>query len=332
MNVTIKQMQAFVAVAEARNFTGAAQKLGLSQPSVTLAVRQLEENLGIELLERTTRRVRLSEKGQGFLLTAERLLGEFKNALDHVQAELQLERSRLSIAAVPSVSALILPKMLHRFSEPRPDLKVHLRDTNTVAVQRHVIAGEVDLGFGTQSESEANLKFEPLLSDRLGIVCHRDHPFANEPEPVKWKKLAGSSFFGVASDSGLRPLLDEIVHLLPSQTELCFEFSNPLTLGAMLEQGVGFTVMPYLGMVALRSSQLVYREVEGPVIERNIGLFLRRGGVLSRVAQDFRDLTHEESAAFVENHREMCRLLSNNPGNGDEIQAQPQKFPGNQAG
>ncbi len=332
MNVTIKQMQAFVAVARARSFTGAAKDLKMSQPALTNAIHQLEESLGVELLERTTRRVRLSEKGLGFLLTAERLVGEFANAVSHVRAERQRERIHLSIAAVPSVSVLILPKMLHHFAESRSNLTLHLRDANSSAVQRHVIAGEVDLGFGTQCESESNLKFEPLLSDRFGIVCQRDHPLAKEPEPVKWEKLTISPFFGVAKDSGLRPLLERVSHLLPPPTAPHFEFSNALTLCAMLEEGMGFTVMPYLAMAALRSSQLVYREVEGPAIERSIGLFLRRGSVLSPTARDFRDLVHEEVGTFVDSHKEMCRPLSANPESSDADHVRPQKSPRNLAG
>ena len=324
MDVTIKQLQAFVAVAQARNFTGAAEKLGLSQPALTMAIRQLEENLGVELLERTTRRVHLSEKGRGFLLSAERLLNEFENAVAHVRAEGQREQIRLSIAAVPSVSTLILPRMLRRFAEPRPEITVHLRDANSSAVQRHVIAGEVDLGFGTPRESEPNLTFEPLLSDWFGIVCHRDHPLAREPEPVKWAKLADWPFLGVAFDSGLRPLLDEVAHLLPLPTAVHFEFSNAQTLGAVLDEGFGVTVMPHLAMAALRNSALVYREIEGPAIERSIVLFRRRGSALSPAALAFRDLIHEEVRAFVENHSEMCRLLSENPENGDGNKARPQ--------
>lgn len=302
MNITLKHVRSFIEVARASSFTHASEILGLSQPALTMSIRQLEDGLDTPLFERTTRRVRLTPEGISFLPTAERLLNEFDSAISHIREEAKNTRSRISLAILPSVASLILPRVLRQFVDAEPDVTVHLRDMNSSEVQRRVRAGEVDIGIGSSWTNEPELEFEPLLTDRFVLVCRQDHPFAAETAPIKWSKVREWPFLALAMDTGIRPVLNEHPRPPVELENPRFEFSNVLTLGAVLEEGLGITVLPYLAAAGLRSQTLVFKELDGEALKRTINLVRRRNATLSSATLRFRTVLLETIAAFVSEH------------------------------
>lgn len=286
MNVTLKQLRAFAEVARARGFTRAAERCGLSQPALTVAIRQLEEALGTALLERTTRRVRLSADGLAFLPTAERLLAEVDGAIQSMRAGAAAER--VSVAALPSMAALVLPGAVSAIMAESPETVVHVRDANSSAVQRRVRAGEVDFGLGSLWENDSEIHVEPLLTDRFGLACREDHPLAGSEGPLPWAALTPYPILGFAMDTGIRPLLESIGGRTDRLAQPRLELSNITTAGAMLSEGLGVTAIPYMAFACLGRAALCFRPLEEPNVRRDIALLRRKGTPLAPAAARFR--------------------------------------------
>jgi DNA-binding transcriptional LysR family regulator len=276
MNLSIRHLRAFVAVAEAGSFTGAAQTIGLSQPAVTATIRQLEEELSADLFTRTTRQVRLSEDGVAFLETARRLIGEFDNAISDMKEATAQGALRLSLAVLPSIAVLLLPQIVETLVNESPQFDIHIRDLNSSAIQRRVRSGEVDVGIGTYAGPDRELMFTPLFTDCLGMVCGTNHPLACTTGPVAWDELTSATFLNLATDTGIRPLI-EAAGGLPDTRGGRLEFSNVLTLASILERNIGVTAMPYLTFLSLHRSGLCFRPLNGAAIERTVSAMTRKG-------------------------------------------------------
>lgn len=285
MNVTLRQFQAFVEVARQGSFTRAANQLLVSQPALTVTIKEFEDALGVRLFDRTTRRVQLTGEGADFLPVAERLLADVRTAVDDVRAVAQRRRGRVSLAALPSVAMDILPEVLGRYTAAYPAISVHLHDANASSVQASVRNNEVDFGVSSQWQADSDLEFTPLLRDRFVMVCRADHPLALETGELTWQALEGHAFLGLAADTGIRPLLQAAPGLPAELLQPQYEFSNIAALDGMLAAGIGITALPRLAVPRTPRVDCVFRPLVKPAITREICVITRRGRSLSPAAQ-----------------------------------------------
>lgn len=293
MNVTLKHLQAFVAVAEEGSFTRASQRLALSQPALTIQINQFEEQLGIKLFDRTTRRVNLTGSGEEFLPTARRLLEDFRNSVAEIRAVAERRRGRVSVAALPSIAMKVMPQVVARFTSMYPGVAVHLHDANSSGVQRRVRRNEVDFGLASMWEPDQDLEFAKVVRDPFGLVCRSDHPLAASTEPIAWRDLAETTFLGLAPDTGIRPLLYKVDDLPDNVRAPQFEMSNIATLEGMLAAGIGVSALPRLTVPDHHRADLVFRRLCEPGVTREICLITRRGRSLSPAAESMRELILE---------------------------------------
>ena len=149
INLSLHQLEAFVGVARYGGFTRAAERLFTSQPGLTLLIRQLEEELQVRLFDRTTRRVELTSAGLELLPVAERVFAELELTVQNLRDLGNVRRGRVVVAALPSLSATLLPQALALFNTQYPDVKVLLRDGAAGEIVEMVRAGHADFGVGT---------------------------------------------------------------------------------------------------------------------------------------------------------------------------------------
>jgi len=293
MNVTLKHLQAFVAVAREGSFTRAARRLALSQPALTIQVNQFEEELGVRLFDRTTRRVVLTDNGAAFLPTAERLLDDFESAITEVREVAERRRGRVSVATLPSIALKVMPDILAAFRAAYPGISVHLHDANASGVQQRVARKEVDFGLASMWEPDSDLAFEGVMRDPFGVVCRADHPLGAQTGPIRWRELAGHSFLGLAHDTGIRPLVQGVEDLPDSVRQPEVEVSNIATLEGMLATGMGISALPELAMPNHHPNDLVFRPLIEPELAREICLITRQGRSLTPAAQSMREMIVE---------------------------------------
>lgn len=290
MNITLKQLQAFVEIASQGSFTKAAKRLLVSQPALTVTVRELESELGVRLFDRTTRRVQLTREGAGFLPMAERILSDVRTAIEDVREVAERRRGKVRLVCLPSVARDVLPPVLAEYSEAFPGITVHLHDANASAVQNRVKNREVDFGIASAWSRDEDLSFTPILHDRFHLVCRNDHPLAESETPLRWEDLDGWTFLGLAPDTGIRPLLDKVASLPMNIQHPRYEVSNIATLDGLLAAGIGIAVLPSLAVPAASKAHYITRMMIEPELSREISLVQLRDRSLSPAAQSLAEM------------------------------------------
>lgn len=266
-NITLRHLRAFVIVAHQGSFKLAAQELSRTQPAISLAIQQLEQSIGLKLLERTTRKVSLTVEGENFMPVAERLVRDFDAAISDLDATADRRTGHVSIASIPSIASTLLPGVVKRFTELYPGISLHIIDDNTKGVQRRLERNEVDLGIAGDLRTRQGLLYRPLVEDRMEMVCHIDHPLAKIKAPLDWDVLQDFKFL----DSGYR----DIAAVQSLVDEPKYEFSTTTTLFAMVRANIGYTVLPTLA-AHVDDFQIVARPLVRPVISRKVNLITRK--------------------------------------------------------
>ena len=290
LSITLRHLRAFVIVAQLGSFKLAAERLSRTQPSITLAVQQLEESIGLKLLERTTRKVVPTQEGEKFIPIAARLLRDFDIAISDLTAVAERRTGHVSMAVLPSVATRLLPEVVNRFSQEYPGISVHMADDNSRTVQQSILRNEIDFGIAGGSIKHNDLEYRPLIQDRVELVCHKDHPLAASRSPIEWRELRPYRFL----DSGLHdmaPAKDLI-------TEPRYEFSTTTLLFAMIRQNVGVTVLPSLANRA-EDADIFFRPLIRPVIKRDVFLITRKESSLSAAGEAMVEVLYESLPKIV---------------------------------
>lgn len=287
MNLTLRQLRAFVQVARQGSFTSAARQLHLTQSAISALVRELERQLGLVVLDRTTRRVTLTEPGSQLLLLAERVLSDVDTAVTEAKGLLDKSRGRVVVAASPLAAATLLPDIIARFARKHPKVKVELHDMLTDQILHHVRGGTSDFGIGTFEKSHTELELSTLYEDVLGVIMPAKSPLARK-RPLRWRDLAGQPMVALARTSAFRPLIDSvIVNQSVSVEAPRFEVGYMGTAVALVEAGLGISVLPARAASLIKSSSTCFRRLTAPVVSRPVTLVTRAGRTLSPAAAAF---------------------------------------------
>lgn len=286
MRITLKQIEAFLAVADSGNFSRAAVSLQSAQPAVSQAVKDLETELGVRLFDRTTRRVELTDAGREFQASAEKIVEDLGHAVTNLNDLAERRRGRIRIAAPPLLAAAVLPEAIAEFRREAPGIDVDLVDASTDEIIDAVRSGRAECGLGTFPPGGDQLERQSLARDELMLFCHADAPLAAR-DRVAWSDLAGEPLVTLTRGSGIR-LLTEVgfetagIGLVPSH-----EVSHVTTAVALVEAGLGVAVLPTYALAAARNGALVGRPLAAPTIAREIQLIHASGRSVSPAVAAF---------------------------------------------
>ncbi len=292
MNLSYRQLKAFVAVAYLKNFTRAAENLHMTQQGLSLMIQQLEKQLGSRLFERTTRSIALSSAGRQLLTVAEDVIARLENAVLSIEQLSRQVARRLSVAATPFVASHLLPEVCRRMARVNPELKVKVVDTERDRIPKLVESGEVDLGLGIFFRPMAGLHRRRLFECELICVEPRadmsdaDAP-AKSPECVKWEDLVREQLIGLAPDNPLQQWVD--LHLARvGQLEPDRQTYNHIpTLLFMVEQGMGKAVLPSFTLAACERMRIQARPVRDPRVTVNFYQLSAKGRHRSPAESEF---------------------------------------------
>lgn len=179
--MTLHQLRIFLTVARRKSFTLASDELHLSQPDVSLHIRELEEEIGLKLFDRAGKRIQLTQAGEVLREKANRIFAELRET-EQALAELKgLMRGSLLIGASTTIGMYLLPQALSEFRKHFPEIKVQLKIANTQEIERLVTGMEADVGFtGGVPSSSKELKVEPYLEDESVVILSAKHPLAKK--------------------------------------------------------------------------------------------------------------------------------------------------------
>lgn len=284
MNVTVKQLQAFVAVAKSRSFAEACVLLHLSQPALSIAIKNLEQALGGKLLARSTRSVALTPEGEEFYPVVLRLLADWDRSLEDVRILFALRRGKLDIAAMPTFASSLLPSILAEYHQQYPDINVTVHDVIAESVVDMVREGRVELGVTFDPGDALDLDFQPLFRDRFVAVLPLDHPLLGKGE-LSWRDLQSYPYITLQRPSSIRLLIDQKLQDAGMSLAPAFEAHQLASIGRMVTAGLGVSVVPALSADQMREMGAQCRPVAAPVITREVGVITRKRYPLSVAAQ-----------------------------------------------
>ncbi|WP_434601207.1 LysR family transcriptional regulator [Pseudomonas sp. Z4-7] len=291
--MTLKQIRAFLAVAQSLSFAVAGERLHLSQSALSLTIKALEEGLGGRLFSRNTRNVALTPEGESLLPLARRLVADWENAEDEMRQRFTLQRGRVTLAAMPSFAGNLLPPILKTFRARFPNVNVTVNDVINEQVLEMVRDRHVELGVAFEPMQSSSLAFTPLYLDRFVAVVPLDSPLAKLGE-IRWQMLLEQPFITLQRPSTVRVMLEEHLQARGMKLPVEFESHQLATVGRMVASGLGVSAVPALCVGQMHELGARCITLSDPVIERAIGVLTKPGHELSAAAQAMFDMLRDQ--------------------------------------
>lgn len=305
MNISVRQLKAFLAVARLRSFTRAAENLLITQQGLSLMIQELEKQFGGRLFDRTTRRVALTAAGRQLVAVA----GDAVSSLEKVAAsidQLSTKAARtLSVAATPFIAATLMPEACMRFRQRHPDVTVRIIDVERWQIQSLIEAEAADLGFGIFLKPAGNLHRRVIF--QCEMVC-LSKAAAEAPRRRKqivrrlgWADLVETPLIGLPADNSVQQLVD--AHLAPVRPidEERLVHNNIATILSMVEAGFGSAVLPSFTVAALGRMNLDVALMENPIVPVNFYQVNVKGKSRAEAESGF-------VATLLETLKARCRL------------------------
>jgi len=279
MAIKIEMLRCFAAVARHGNLSDAAATLARTPSAVSMMLKQLETHLGDALFE-TDRKNRLTALGAFVLEHAERELQQFDNTVKTIQGFAQATYGRVRIAAVPSVAGTIIPQVISERISDLHHVEIEIRDMDSASVLHELTRGRVDIGLATRSTKAVGLHSQLLLEDAFGVVCAPDHPLAASDAPLPWEALRGTRLISNSLSAGIASPPCQALH-----AEALLTAQNLTSILAMVETGIGITLLPEMALLSSRSPGLCFVPLQDAPAKRQIHLLRNTGSQLSPAAK-----------------------------------------------
>ena len=274
MNPTLRQMRAFVALARAGNFTLAAQSLHVTQSALSGLIKELEQTLGVRVVDRSTRRIALTATGRELYPLFSQMIDDLDGALANIADQAQLRKGTVRVVAPQLMACTLLPRAIAAWRESHPDIKIVLADSPVEGVIARVQSGEADFGIGPERNGTPELDARELMALPFEAVVPAGHPLAGRSD-AGWTELAGHPLITLRGQFTERLLADMGEALRDLTLKPAHEVSYMTTALAMVAAGLGITVcMPYAApLVRLHGLQTV--ALAEPVLTRRFFVYTR---------------------------------------------------------
>lgn len=289
MNFKLRQLQGFVLASRLGSFSKAAGELSMTQPAFSQLIRELERALGVKLLERTTRRVELTEAGRRLLAMIEPPLDDLQHAEAHLRDMAQGRRGRIAFASLPSVAYGYATQALSRYKAEHPGIAVRLIEEQNLNIIEMVLAREIDFGIAMLTGPHPELAFIPWMTDELVAVFPARHRFAAR-KMLKWRELSVEPLVLLLRQSSVRELADTGLAAAGRRADPAYEVAGMVTALSMVRAGLGVTVLPRIALEELNMKGLTSARLDQPRLMRPIGIVTRADRSLSPAARAYVDI------------------------------------------
>ena len=287
----LNQLRYAVAIADTGNFTRAAERSNVTQPSLSQQILNLEKEIGHKLFHRLGRKAVLTEAGAVFLERAGRILFEIENASKELSDHPALDR-RITIGALPTVAPYLLVPLIARCRVDLPNLTIHLREDFRSDLVRAVIEGDLDLAIVAQPVKDHRLSIEPLMTEPLLLIVGKDHPFASRSE-ISVADLAEETFVTMGDSSTLAGQIRSFFgdnNFVPKIGYRCAQVS---TLKAFVAMGAGISILPQVDRMPEDRDTLTYLRLAGSAPKRELVVIRHLQRYQSRGAEQFLTVLRE---------------------------------------
>jgi DNA-binding transcriptional LysR family regulator len=293
----IRQLKAFVAIAEARTFTAAAHRIHYTQAALSMQIKQLEKEVGVPLFTRMPRRVVLTEAGEHLLERAHHILREHDAALAELAELAGAKHGRLRVGSASGmVSSDSLPLILKRLRKSHPNADVSVASGTSEGLVKKILGGEIDTAFISLPVEARNVETELLSRDQLVAIASPRHGMAGQ-KVVSAFALAGEKLILGEKGGNTRRLIDEFFSEAGLKPTVAMELSRQQAIKNMVAADMGVGIVPFsVARDDVEKGRLVRWWIEGARINWEMGVARLSGGYLSPVCQTFLDLCREHFA------------------------------------
>ncbi len=288
MHITLRQLRIFETVAQRLSYTRASEELHLSQPAVSMQIRQLEDSVGLDLFEKLGKRIQLTEAGKVLLHHSEKISYQVKEVKEVLESMKDLDQGRLKLAVASTIN-YFAPKILADFNKRYPRIRLHLDVTNRKRIINLLELNEIDLVLMGQPPDELELEFAPFMDNPLVIIASSDHPLVGQKR-IPLTRIAEEVFVVREQGSGTRIAMENAFMAYNLTLKLGMEMTRNETIKHAVRSGLGLSVVSLHTIeLELETNKLQILDVENFPIMRQWYLVYRVGKRLSPVAEAFKD-------------------------------------------
>ena len=290
----IRQLRAFVAIAELGTFTAGALRVHVTQAAISMQIRQLENELGAKLFIRAPRRVMLTEAGEQLLQRARQILRDHDAAIDEIAELAGAERGRLRIGSASAmVTTDVLPKLLKEVRKHHAGAEITVASGTSEALVQQILAGELDVAFVSLPVEARGINTERLSQDQLVAVASPRHKLAKQ-RTISAYTLAGEKLILGERGGNTRRLIDQFFAQAGVTLHVSMELSRQAAIRRMVEEDMGVGIVPLQSVSeAVDKGRLVRWWIEGAHINWELGIARLTGGYESPIAQTFIKLSRK---------------------------------------
>lgn len=266
-----KQLQAFCVLCESLNFTRASQRCNLSQPAFSALIQGLEEGVGVQLFERSTRSVQPTPAGLTFLPEARRILTEIDAALNQLRGISVQQSKQVCVALLPSLAAHWLPPVIRAFAVQQPHISILVKDVLNKACCEAILSGQAELGLASSLVDSPELQSHAVANEHFFIACHIGHPWASLQHPISAELLIQEPFIQMSPNTSVRQAVDlwSKQHLATPLISI-MEVEQLSTVMGMVRAGLGVSLVPALSLEYFQDPSIAIRPLQGIPPQRTI--------------------------------------------------------------
>ncbi|MEY4346472.1 MAG: hypothetical protein RL032_2304 [Pseudomonadota bacterium] len=294
INWNAREFEVFLTVAQTLSFRRTAEQVHLSQPAVSGLIARLEGSLGVRLFDRTTRNVQLTAAGEVLKEQVLLLRHQSEEAVQAVRNVSELRTGSITLAALPSLAATVVPKAFMRFAARFPQIRLQVFDTLAGPAFDMVRAGKVEFALTAANPAYTDLDYTPLASDGFVLLVPEKHALSRKKGELRWSEVAALTHISMPLPSSVRQYADAALlqHRVVFSPQ--YEVEHLATVTAMVAAGLGVAALPELAAAMSPHEGVVQRPLTDPDLRRPIGLITRRGRSLSPASAAMVELLREE--------------------------------------
>lgn len=283
----LRQLNYVIQIALEKNFSRAAEKLHIAQPSLSQQLSKLEQEIGVLLFRRTTNSVELTQAGQVFVNKSQAILDAVEQLKQEMDDMAQMRSGRLVVGTLPITGSHILPLVLPVFGAQYPQIEVVLVEDTTAKLEQLTASGGTDLSLLSLPLIDHSLGYKPFLEEEICLAVSPQHPLAQRTGPVDISELREEPFIGLKRGQGFRQITVEICEQSGFSPQIVFESSNMETIQSLVAGGMGIAFVPQMLTRAKGADFAPTYLPLNPRPTRTLVIASRKGRYLSKAADAF---------------------------------------------
>lgn len=299
----LRQLEYFMMICKELHFTRAAEKLHISQPSLSQQIKKLEFELGIPLFDRIGKSIALTEAGKIMKAHAEKVFYELEQAEAALRDLNGLQRGKLRIGSLLTCVNYLLPPAILKFKRLYPDIELSILGMKTNDIHKGLLENKLDLGIGFLPIEIEELEYIPLYTEELSLAVPSYHPFANFEE-IELKMISDVPTILLPENYFLRQLIDTYCDNVGVKLNPVLEMSTMESLVEMVAEGLGITILPTPYLDFLDHTRIKTVKLNNPTPKRKVGFIYRKDKFMCTATKTFMDQITDISQTIYENKQE----------------------------